>query len=122
MIKLIEPRLVECNKKKENHKLLLALMDLDIRSDEDIDCLCPEYKQILNEKDAIRESYKNDVDISDQIEGLLTDCFIDRFKSKGINAKSKIPDLVKHIQSYSYDALVECFVGQKMDAESVVPN
>lgn len=118
MIKLIEPRLVECNRKKENHKLLLALMDLDIRSDEDFNCLCPEYKQILNQKDVIRESYNNDVDASDQIEGLVTDCFIDRFKVKGMNVKSKIPDLVRHIQSYNYGALVECFLGQKMEYEA----
>lgn len=93
-------------------------MDLDIRSDEDFDCLCPEYKEILNQKDAIRESYSNDVDVADQIEGLLTDCFIDRFKVKGMNVRSKIPDLVKHIQSYDYGALVECFVAQKMESDS----
>lgn len=90
-------------------------MDLDIRSDEDIDCLCAEYKRILNEKDAIRESYKNDVDVSDQIEGLLTDCFMDRYKLKGMNVKTRIPELVRHIQSYNYDALVECFLGQATD-------
>lgn len=118
MIKLIEPRLVECNKRKENHKLLEALMELDIRSDEDFNCLCPEYKKILNQKDGIRESYNNDVDVADQIEGLITDCFIDRFKVKGMNVKSKIPDLVQHIKMYKYDALVECFVGKNFECES----
>lgn len=117
MIKLIEPRLMECNQKKENHKLLLALMDLDIRSEEDFNCLCPEYKEILKQKESIMESYKADADVSDQIEGLLTDCFIDRFKLKGMNVKSKIPDLVKHIQSYNYSTLVEYFTGQKMESE-----
>ncbi len=118
MIKLIEPRLLECNKKKENHKLLLALMDLDIRSDDDFNCLCPEYQEILNRKDAIRATYAIDVDVYDQIEGLLTDCFMDRFKVKGMNVKSKIPDLVNHIQSYDYGALVEYFIGQKMEPET----
>lgn len=117
MIKLIEPRLVECNKKKENHQLLLALMDLDIRNDEDFNCLCPEYKEILSKKESIMDSYKADIDVSDQIEGLLTDCFIDRFKFKGMNVKSKIPDLVKHIQSYNYGTLVEYFLGQKVESE-----
>lgn len=117
MIKLIEPQLVECNKKKENHQLLLALMDLDIRNDEDFNCLCPEYKEILDKQDSILDSYNSYVDVSDQIEGLLTDCFIDRFKFKGMNVKSKIPDLVKLIQSYNYSTLVEYFLGQKMESE-----
>lgn len=119
MIKLIEPKLVECNKKKENHKLLLALMDLDIRGDEDYNSLCPEYKEILSQRDTIMESHKIDAEISDQIEGLLTDCFIDRFKFKGMNVKSKIPDLVKHIQSYSYSTLVEYFIGQKIQESEI---
>lgn len=118
MIKLIEPRLVECNRKKENHQLLLALMDLDIRSEEDFNCLCPEYRQILGQKDVIRATYKNDAEIADQIEGLLTDCFIDRFKVKGMNVRSKVPDLVKLIQAYNYDELVEYFAGHKIDSDT----
>lgn len=118
MIKLIEPRLVECYKKKEKYQLLLALMDLDIRSEDDFNCLCPEYRQILSQKDAIRSTYKNNVEVADQIEGLLTDCFIDRFKVKGMNVKSRIPDLVKLIEAYNYDELVEYFAGHKIDSDN----
>lgn len=78
MIKLIEPRLVECNKRKENHKLLMALMDLDIRSDDDFNCLCPEYQDILNRKDAIRATNEMDVDVADQIEGSFLIMFLRR--------------------------------------------
>lgn len=113
MIKLMEPRLIDCNRKKENHKLLLALMDLDIRSDDDLNYLCPEYKKILSEKDNIMESHKLVAEISDQIEGLLTDSFVDRFKLKGMNVRSKIPEVVKLIQNYNYSTLVEFFLGQQ---------
>lgn len=54
----------------------MALMDLDIRSEEDFNCLCPEYREILNRKDAIRASYKMDVDVADQIEGIATSTWL----------------------------------------------
>lgn len=108
-IKLIEPQLIKCIQTKNDNKLLVALLDLDIRNDDELNCLCPEFKDILKRKDTIRIDQKNDFVILDRIYGLLTDYYIDRFKLIGINVKTKIPKLLKFINNYDYTGLVSLY-------------
>lgn len=106
MIKLLEPELERCVKNKEEHRLMKALIDLDVRNEEEFNCLCPEYQYVLKRKDDIETAYKNDSIILDRLYGLVTDCYIDRFKLKGINVKTKVPQLLQLLNNYNYEHLV----------------
>lgn len=109
MIKLTEPQLLACLKTKQENKLLLALLDLDIRNDDELKCVSAEYQEILRREPEILESAKTSQTILNQIYGLLTDCYIDRHKIKGINVSARIPHLVELLNNYKYENLVECF-------------
>lgn len=106
MVKLMEPQLLHCIRTKEDHRLLMALLDLDVRTDAEFDCLCDEYQDILRRKDSIETSQTIDSIVLDRIYGLLTDCYIDRFKLKGISVKQKIPQLLKLLANYDYERIV----------------
>lgn len=98
-----------CHKTKEENKLLLVLLDLDIRNDDEMKCLSAEYQDILRRKSDILESAKTSQTILNQIYGLLTDCYIDRHKIKGINVSAKIPQLTELLSNYKYENVVETF-------------
>lgn len=106
MVKLMEPQLLRCIRTKEDHRLLVALLDLDVRTDAEFDCLCEEYQDILRRKDTIEANHSIDSIVLDRIYGLLTDCYIDRFKLKGITVKQKIPQLLKLLANYDYESIV----------------
>lgn len=109
MIKLIEPQLLIDLKTKGEYKLLMALVDLDIRSDDEMKCLINEYQDILRRKDEIIELSRTSQTYLNQIFGLLTDCYIDRHKIKGINVSAKIPQLIDLLNNYNYENLVSFF-------------
>lgn len=88
---------------------MLALLDLDIRNDDEMKCLSAEYQDILSRKTDISESAKTSQAILNQIYGLLTDCYIDRHKIKGINVSAKIPQLTELLSNYKYENVVETF-------------
>lgn len=41
--------------------------------------------------------------------GMVTDLYIDKFKFKGMNVKSRVSVLLKTLENYDYQALVEFF-------------
>lgn len=96
---------------REDYKLLVALLELDLTTPEEFNILSPEYQNILNNKDQIQDSFQKDPPITNRLFGFLTDLYIDRFKFKGINVKTKIPLLLKLLEEYQYDSLVEFFLG-----------
>ena len=109
MVKLIEPQLIRCLQTKKDHKLLMALLELDIVKEEELNCLCDEYKAILRRKDEIIDNHKTDSIVLDRLFGLITDCYIDRFKLIGINVKTKTPQLFAILNNYDYAKLEEMF-------------
>lgn len=111
MIKLIEPQLKKYLQIKEDYKFLIALDDLDVRNDDELNCLCPEFKAILSRREQILQDFKSDPTVLDRIYGFLTDFFIDRFKIKGNNVKTKLPQLIELINEYQYDQIVAFFIG-----------
>lgn len=121
MIKLLEPDLKRCVKNKEESNLLKALIDLDVRNDEEFNCLCDEYQNILRRKDDIETAYKNESIILDRLYGLITDCYIDRFKLKGINVKAKIPQLLQLLNNYDYEHLV-LFLNESTPGDGLARN
>lgn len=44
------------------------------------------------------------------ISGIITDLYVDYYKLKAINVKSKVPKLIEVLDQYQYDRLLEFFV------------
>lgn len=42
-------------------------------------------------------------------QGIITDLYVDYYKFKGINVRSKIPKLIDVLENYNYEALLEFF-------------
>ncbi len=43
------------------------------------------------------------------VAGMITDLFIDKFKFKGQNVKSKVPNLLEMLDNYELDNLIDFF-------------
>lgn len=84
----------------------MALIDLDIRNEEERACLNIDYKNILDRRDDIIEAFKKSPGALDRIYSYLTDNYIDYNKLRGINVKSKVPELIKLFQNYDFEKLV----------------
>lgn len=52
-------------------------------------------------------SHPEDSIVLDRLLALITDCYIDRFKLKGINAKDKVPKFLKLLSAYDIASLEE---------------
>lgn len=108
-IKLVEPVILNCNNIKRENTFLEALLEVDIKNDDDFNCLMPEYQSILNRRTAIEKSYSEIPVILSRYFGIITDFYIDRFKFKGIFVKDKIQDLVKVLEEYKFEAVLTFF-------------
>lgn len=117
MIKLIEPDIVKHSKVKEEYVNLMGLVDLDIRNEEELSCLNDNYKSVMERRDEIIEAYKHSPAVLDKIYGLLTDCFVDYNKLRGINVKLK-GDLINLLQNYDYGKLVNFYIGDYKNTNS----
>uniref|UniRef100_A0A336LLY4 CSON007521 protein n=1 Tax=Culicoides sonorensis TaxID=179676 RepID=A0A336LLY4_CULSO len=122
IIKILEPQLIDHVVLREDHKLLQALLELDLTTQEEFDILSPEYQNILNNKETILELYRKDPPNINRLYGFLTDLYIDRFKFKGINVKTKIPILIKLLEEYQYDTIIEFFLGGTKSNENSMEN
>lgn len=122
VIKIFEPQLMANVVLKEDHKLLEALLELDLTTEEEFNILSPEYQNILNNQDAIMKAFTKNPPIINRIFGFLTDLFIDRYKFKGINVKNRIPSLIKLLEEYQYDAVIDFFLGGNKSNESSMEN
>lgn len=109
ILKMVEPVLVRHMQMLRDHKLLQALLDLDIRGEEDLEVLCKEWREIYRNQKAISQSVGKDRVLVDRYHGFLTDLFIDWNKFRGTNVKSKIQQFVHLLENYNHDAIVSCF-------------
>lgn len=112
MIKLIESTILKHSKIKSEYSQLMALIDLDIRNEEELACLNEDYKSIMDRRDQIIEAYKFSPAVLDRVFGLLTDCYIDYNKLKGINVKLKVPELLRLLNNYDFQKLVAFHSGE----------
>ena len=95
--------------------------------------MTPEYKHILEDADHLQEEYKKQPCHLERLygnhtassthasfrcdvmfgmfffSGMITDLFIDKFKFKGQNVKSKVPLLLEVLDNYDLNNLVEFF-------------
>lgn len=71
--------------------------------------LSDKYKNLLHNKQTLEEKYENESFNLDRLNGIVTDCYIDKNKFKGINVKSKLDALRDALAKYNCESLLEIF-------------
>lgn len=74
-----------------------------------MDFLLPKYRSILEEADQLLEEYKRQPAHLERLYGMITDLFIDKFKFKGTNVKTKVPLLLEILDGCDQDGLIAFF-------------
>lgn len=92
----------------KNHDILSCLLDLDI-TEEEMYCLCDDYRELLVNKDQIQAEFEKDKLITNRLFGVLTDLYVDWFKLKGLDVKQKIPNLINLLDKYDFYELMQLF-------------
>jgi Bardet-Biedl syndrome 7 protein len=89
-------------------QLIEALEELQI-NENDPNFLAPEYIEILENATQLREEFKKQPCHLERLYGMITDLYIDKYKFKGQNVKSKISQLMEIFDNYDLPALVNFF-------------
>lgn len=89
-ITIVEPKLQLYNEVEKNHKILQALLELNVQNDDEYELLSDKYKKLLQNKRNVEEKYKSDSSNLKRLIGILIDFYIDKNKFKGINVKNKL--------------------------------
>uniref|UniRef100_A0A8D2D682 Bardet-Biedl syndrome 7 protein homolog n=1 Tax=Sciurus vulgaris TaxID=55149 RepID=A0A8D2D682_SCIVU len=105
---LIHPKLEYQLLLAKKVQLIDALKELQVHEG-NTNFLIPEYRCILEEADHLQEEYKKQPAHLERLYGMITDLFIDKFKFKGTNVKTKVPLLLQILDSYDQNALIAFF-------------
>lgn len=107
-LKMIHPKLEYQLILAKKVQLIDALKELQVQEG-NADFLIPEYRSILDESDKLLEEYKKQPAHLERLYGMITDLFIDKFKFKGQNVKTKVSQLLTILNNYELDSLMEFF-------------
>ncbi|XP_006629230.1 Bardet-Biedl syndrome 7 protein isoform X1 [Lepisosteus oculatus] len=107
-LKMIHPKLEYQLLLAKKVQLIDALKELQVHEG-NVDFLIPEYRSILEEASRLLEEYKKQPAHLERLYGMITDLFIDKFKFKGQNVKTKVPLLLEILDNYELNSLVEFF-------------
>ncbi|XP_069781264.1 Bardet-Biedl syndrome 7 protein isoform X2 [Narcine bancroftii] len=107
-LKLIHPKLEHQLLLAKKVQLIDALKELQVYEG-NVDFLIPEYRSILVEADSLLEEYKKQPAHLERLYGMITDLFIDKFKFKGTNVKTKVPLLLEVLDNYDPNSLAAFF-------------
>ncbi|CAI5784418.1 Bardet-Biedl syndrome 7 protein isoform X1 [Podarcis lilfordi] len=107
-LKLIHPKLEYQLMLAKKVELLDALKELQAHEG-NTDFLIPEYRSILEEAEELLKEHKKQPTSLERLYGMITDLFIDKFKFKGTNVKTKVPLLLEILGSYDQKALIAFF-------------
>uniref|UniRef100_A0A8C9FQM8 Bardet-Biedl syndrome 7 n=1 Tax=Pavo cristatus TaxID=9049 RepID=A0A8C9FQM8_PAVCR len=107
-LKLIHPKLEYQQLLAKKVHLIDALRELQVQEG-NVDFLVPEYRSILEEADQLLEEYKKQPAHLERLYGMITDLFIDKFKFRGTNVKSKVPLLLELLDGCEQDRLIAFF-------------
>lgn len=88
-ISIVEPKLKLYNEVEKNHKILQALLELNVQNDDEFELLSDKYKKLLQNKQNVEEKYKSDSSNLKRLIGILIDSYVDKNKFKGINVRNK---------------------------------
>ncbi|XP_059821054.1 Bardet-Biedl syndrome 7 protein isoform X2 [Hypanus sabinus] len=107
-LKLIHPKLEHQLLLAKKVQLIDALKELQVYEG-NVDFLIPEYRSILEEADNLLEEFKKQPAHLERLYGMITDLFIDKFKFKGTNVKTKVPLLLEILDNYDPNSLAAFF-------------
>ncbi|XP_059178625.1 Bardet-Biedl syndrome 7 protein homolog isoform X3 [Physella acuta] len=107
-LKMIHPKLEYQLLLAKKVQLIDALKELQV-NETDLSFMAPEYESILKESEQLKEEFKKQPCHLERLYGMITDLFIDKYKFKGQNVKSKVPSLLELLDSYDLDALLAFF-------------
>ncbi|XP_073459570.1 BBSome complex member BBS7 isoform X1 [Aquarana catesbeiana] len=107
-LRMIHPKLEYQLLLAKKVHLIDALKELQVHEG-NTDFLIPEYRSILDEADKLQEEYKKQPAHLERLYGMITDLFIDKFKFKGTNVKTKVPLLLEILDNYEQNALMTFF-------------
>ncbi|XP_038625212.1 Bardet-Biedl syndrome 7 protein isoform X1 [Tachyglossus aculeatus] len=107
-LKLIHPKLEYQLLLAKKVQLIDALKEMEVHEG-NTNFLIPEYRSILEEADHLLEEYKKQPAHLERLYGMITDLFIDKFKFKGTNVKTKVPLLLEILDSYDQNSLIAFF-------------
>ncbi|XP_075738416.1 BBSome complex member BBS7 [Rhipicephalus microplus] len=107
-LRMIHPKLEHQLILAKKVQLVEALKDLKVYEGNS-DCLAPEYQDILEQSDELELEFKKQPCYLERLYGMITDLYIDVYKFKGINVKSKVPALLQVLDHYDFSALVAFF-------------
>ncbi|XP_061441181.1 Bardet-Biedl syndrome 7 protein isoform X1 [Rhineura floridana] len=107
-LKLIHPKLEYQLILAKKVELIDALKELQAHEG-NTDFLIPEYRSILEEAEELLKEHKKQPTSLERLYGMITDLFIDKFKFKGTNVKTKVPLLLEILGSYDQKTLLAFF-------------
>ncbi|XP_076467410.1 BBSome complex member BBS7-like [Babylonia areolata] len=105
---LIHPRLEHQLLLAKKVQLLDALKELQV-NENDLSFMSPEYQQILEDADTLQTEFKRQPCHLERLYGMITDLYIDKFKFKGQNVRSKVPALLEVLDNYDFNNLCQFF-------------
>ncbi|KAL1434870.1 hypothetical protein MTO96_001749 [Rhipicephalus appendiculatus] len=107
-LRMIHPKLEHQLVLAKKVQLVEALKDLKVYEG-NADCLAPEYQDILERSDELELEFKKQPCHLERLYGMITDLYIDVYKFKGINVKSRVPALLQVLDHYDFSSLVAFF-------------
>jgi len=107
-LSLIHPKLEDQLLLAKKVQLIDALKELQVHEN-NVDFLASEYRQILEDADQLQEAYKKQPCHLERLYGMITDLYIDKYKFKGQNVKSKVPALLEVLDNYDLQTLIDFF-------------
>ncbi|CAL1531525.1 unnamed protein product [Lymnaea stagnalis] len=108
-LRLIHPRLEQqllLAKKIKIWKALYAELQVN---EPDLSFMASEYQEILAEAEELKAEFKRQPCHLERLYGMITDLYIDKYKFKGQNVKSKVPALLELLDVYELDSLILFF-------------
>ncbi|XP_046876152.1 Bardet-Biedl syndrome 7 protein [Hypomesus transpacificus] len=107
-LRMIHPKLEYQLLLAKKVQLIDALKELQVHEG-NADFLIPEYRNILDESAHLLEEYKKQPAHLERLYGMITDLFIDKFKFKGQNVKTKVSLLLEILDNYDLNSLMDFF-------------
>nr|XP_053649854.1 Bardet-Biedl syndrome 7 protein-like [Cherax quadricarinatus] len=113
-LQLLHPRLEAQLLLAKQVSLIEALRELGSH-ESDTSFLSVEYQHIIDNADDLQAQYRKQPCHLERLYGMITDLFIDKYKFKGVNVKSRVPQLLEILDNYgslSIQHLVNFFQAQ----------
>ncbi|XP_071527283.1 BBSome complex member BBS7-like isoform X2 [Panulirus ornatus] len=96
---LLHPRLEAQLMLAKQVSLIEALRELGSH-EADTSFLSPEYQHILDNADELQAQYRKQPCHLERLYGMITDLYIDKYKFRGVNVKSRVPQLLEILDNY----------------------